>query len=262
MIKLENVTFKYDEVVLDDISINIKKNKVTFIIGINGSGKSTLANIISGLLFSKNGKVYLDDIELTKKIDNKIIRKKVGMVFQNPSNQIIFSKVYDDIKFTLENMKYPKDEIPTLIKNSLEKVNMINYIDANPYKLSGGQKQRVAIASQLSYSPDYLIFDEATSMIDISGKKDIYKLLKTLKKNMGIIYITNDMSELIYADDIIILDNHKAYKYSLLDIVKNNDILTRHKLNIPFILKLASLLNIKNIDKINEKYILERINDL
>ena len=184
------------------------------------------------------------------------------MVFQNPSNQIIFSKVYDDIKFTLENMKYPKDEIPTLIKNSLEKVNMIDYIDANPYKLSGGQKQRVAIASQLSYSPDYLIFDEATSMIDISGKKDIYKLLKTLKKNMGIIYITNDMSELIYADDIIILDNHKAYKYSLLDIVKNNDILTRHKLNIPFILKLASLLNIKDIDKINEKYILERINDL
>ena len=262
MIKLKNVTFKYDEVVLDDISINIKKNKVTFIIGINGSGKSTLANIISGLLFSKNGKVYLDDIELTKKIDNKIIRKKVGMVFQNPSNQIIFSKVYDDIKFTLENMKYPKDEIPTLIKNSLEKVNMIDYIDANPYKLSGGQKQRVAIASQLSYSPDYLIFDEATSMIDISGKKDIYKLLKTLKKNMGIIYITNDMSELIYADDIIILDNHKAYKYSLLDIVKNNDILTRHKLNIPFILKLASLLNIKDIDKINEKYILERINDL
>lgn len=262
MIKLENVTFKYDEVVLDDISINIKKNKVTFIIGINGSGKSTLANIISGLLFSKNGKVYLDDIELTKKIDNKIIRKKVGMVFQNPGNQIIFSKVYDDIKFTLENMKYPKDEIPTLIKNSLEKVNMIDYIDANPYKLSGGQKQRVAIASQLSYSPDYLIFDEATSMIDISGKKDIYKLLKTLKKNMGIIYITNDMSELIYADDIIILDNHKAYKYSLLDIVKNNDILTRHKLNIPFILKLASLLNIKDIDKINEKYILERINDL
>ena len=196
MIKLENVTFKYDEVVLDNISINIKKNKVTFIIGINGSGKSTLANIISGLLFSKNGKVYLDDIELTKKIDNKIIRKKVGMVFQNPSNQIIFSKVYDDIKFTLENMKYPKDEIPALIKNSLEKVNMIDYIDANPYKLSGGQKQRVAIASQLSYSPDYLIFDEATSMIDISGKKDIYKLLKTLKKNMGIIYITNDMSEL------------------------------------------------------------------
>ena len=262
MIKLENVTFKYDEIVLDDISINIKKNKVTFIIGINGSGKSTLANIISGLLFSKNGKVYLDDIELTKKIDNKIIRKKVGMVFQNPSNQIIFSKVYDDIKFTLENMKYPKDEIPTLIKNSLEKVNMIDYIDANPYKLSGGQKQRVAIASQLSYSPNYLIFDEATSMIDISGKKDIYKLLKTLKKNMGIIYITNDMSELIYADDIIILDNHKAYKYSLLDIVKNNNILTRHKLNIPFILKLANSLNIKDIDKINEKYILERINDL
>lgn len=261
MIKLENVTFKYDKVILDNINLNIDKNKITFIIGINGSGKSTLANIISGLLFSKSGQVYLDDIELTKKTDNKLIRKKVGMIFQNPSNQILFSKVYDDIKFTLENMKYPKEVIPTLIRNSLEKVNMIDYIDANPYKLSGGQKQRVAIASQLSYNPDYLIFDEATSMIDINGKNDIYDLLKILKKDMGIIYITNDMSELIYADDIVIVDNHKIYKYSLSDIIKNNDILIRHKLNIPFILKLASSLNIKDIDKINEKFILERVDE-
>lgn len=261
MIKLENVTFKYDKIILDNINLNIEKNKVTFIIGKNGSGKSTLANIICGLLFPKSGKVYLDNIELTKKIDNKLIRKKVGMVFQNPSNQILFSKVYDDIKFALENMKFPNEDIPSLIRNSLKKVNMIDYIDANPYKLSGGQKQRVAIASQLSYRPDYLIFDEATSMIDINGKNDIYNLLKNLKKDMGIIYITNDMSELIYADDIVIVDNYRVYKYTLYDIIKDNSVLTRHKLSIPFIFKIASSLNIKDIDKVNEKFILERIDE-
>ena len=262
MIKLENVTFKYDKIILDNISLDIDKNKITFIIGINGSGKSTLANIISGLLFPKSGSVYLDDIELTKKTDNKLIRKKVGMVFQNPSNQILFSRVYDDIEFTLENMKYPKEEISTLITSSLEKVKMIDYIDTNPYKLSGGQKQKVVIASQLSYDPDYIIFDEATSMIDINGKNDIYKLLKVLKKNMGIIYITNDMNELIYADDIVIVDNHKVYKYSFSDIIKNNNILTKHKLDIPFILKLAKSLNITDIDNINEKFILKRVDKL
>lgn len=259
MIKLENITFKYDKVVLDNINLNIDKNKITFIIGVNGSGKSTLANIISGLLFPKSGKIYLDDIILNKKTNNKLIRKKVGMVFQNPSNQILFSKVYDDIKFTLENMGYNKEEIPLLIKDSLKKVNMIDYIDTNPYKLSGGQKQRVAIASQLSYNPDYIIFDEATSMIDVNGKKDIYSLLKILKKNMGIIYITNDMSELIYADNIVVVDNHKVYTYSLADILKDNGILTKHKLGIPFILKLANKLGIKDINQLNEKYILERV---
>ena len=259
MIKLENVSFKYDKVILDNINLNISKNKITFIIGINGCGKTTLANIISGLLFSSSGKVFLDDIEINKKTDNKLIRKKIGMVFQNPSNQILFSKVYEDIKFTLENMKYNKEEIPQLIHSSLEKVSMTPYIDANPYKLSGGEKQRIAIASQLSYSPEYLIFDEATSMIDINGKKDIYKLIKNLKKNIGIIYITNDMSELIYADDVVIVDNKNVYKYSISDIIQNNNILTKHKLDVPFILKLASSLGITNAKNINEKYILERV---
>ena len=136
---------------------------------------------------------------------------------------------------------------------------MLNFINSNPYKLSGGEKQRIAIASQLSYNPDYIIFDEATSMLDINSKKDIYKLFKTLKKDIGVIYITNDISEIIHADDIIILDNTKAYKYTLSNIIKNNNILTKHKLNIPFVLKLLNKLNIKDIKNINEEYILERI---
>lgn len=262
MIKLEGITFKYDKLVLDDIDLNIDKNKVTFIIGKNGSGKSTLANIISGLLFPSSGKIYLDNIELNKKTSNKIIRKKIGIVFQNPSNQILFSKVYEDIKFTLENMKVSKETIPNRIKNSLEKVGMLNHIESNPYNLSGGEKQRIAIASQLSLNPDYLIFDEATSMLDINGKKEIYKLIKNLKKNMGIIFISNDISELIYADDIIIIDNHKVYKFTLTDILKKNDILTKYGLNIPFIFRIAKSLKIKEARNLTEDYILKRIDNI
>ncbi len=259
MIKLENVSFKYDKTILDNINLSISKNKITFIIGVNGSGKSTLANIISGLIYPNKGKVFIDNIELNKKTDSKIIRKKIGMIFQNPSNQIIFSKVYDDIKFTLENMKYEEEQIQEKIENSLKIVNMSEHINSNPYKLSGGEKQRIAIASQLSYSPDYIIFDEATSMIDINGKKDIYSLIKKLKKDIGIIYITNDMSELIYADDIIIIDNTKTYKYTLKDIIKNNTILENHNLNIPFIFKLIDKLKIKDTDNITEEELLKRV---
>lgn len=259
MIKLQNITFKYDQVVIDNINLNIDKKRVTFIIGPNGSGKSTLANIISGLIFPQSGKVYIDDIELNKKTNNKTIRKKVGMVFQNPSNQILFPKVIDDIKFTLENMKVKEEKIPGIIRESLKKVSMFDYIEANPYNLSGGEKQRIAIASQLSLNPSYLIFDEATSMLDINGKNDIYKLLENLKKEMGIIFITNNMDELKYADDVVILDNHKVYKYGINDIIKDNSILTKHKLEIPFIFKLAESLNIKDVKDLNEKSILERV---
>ncbi len=259
MIKLQNVTFQYDKVILDQIDMTIKKSKITFIIGPNGSGKSTLASIISGLLFPKAGKIYLDDIELNRKVSNQLIRKKVGMILQNPSNQMLFSKVYDDIKFTLENMKVPKVEIPTKIEESLKKVNMLSFMDANPYNLSGGEKQRIAIASQLSLNPDYLIFDEATSMLDICGKKSLYQLIKKLKKEMGIIFITNNMEELVYADDIFIIDNRKVYKYTLTDIMKDNTILTNHKLDIPFIFKISSVLNIENPKELNEISILERM---
>lgn len=260
MIKLENITFKYDKIIIDNINLNISKSKVTFIIGTNGSGKSTLASIISGLLYPISGKLSIDDLIINKKTDNKLIRNKVGIVFQNPSNQIIFSKVYDDLKFTLENIKIEKTLIPEIIKDSLKKVNMENFVNANPYELSGGEQQRIAIASQLSLNPDYLILDEATSMIDINGKQEIYKLISSLKKKMGIIFITNNMDELIYADEVVIIDNNKTYKYEINDILNNNTVLTNHHLQIPFIFKLATTLKINNIDDLNEKSILERIN--
>lgn len=259
MIKLDNVSFSYDNPVLDKINLTIDKNKITYIVGTNGSGKSTLASIISGLLPATSGKVYVDDIEVKNKENSKKLREKIGIVFQNPSNQIIFSNVYDDIEFTLKNLKRDKKDIPNIINESLKKVNMLDFIHANPYKLSGGEKQRVAIASQLALNPDYIIFDEATSMLDINGKNEIYKLMVKLKEQIGIIFITNNMDELIYAEDIIIIDNHKAYKYTLEEVLDDSSILTRHNLLIPFTLKLAKTLNIHNVNDFNEDAIIERI---
>lgn len=259
MIKLQDISFKYEELVLDNINLEFDKGKITFILGVNGAGKSTLGNIIAGLLQPTKGKVFLDKSEINKKTKNEVIRKKIGMILQNPNNQIIFPRVYDDIKFILENLDFPKDKIKEIIEDSLKKVGMLDYVMANSYNLSGGQKQRIAIASMLALKPDYLIFDEATSMLDTKGKKQIFDVITELKKEIGIIFITNNLEEIIYADDVVIISNHKVYKYSTLDIIENIDILTKYGLDIPFVLKIANKLKINNVDNLSEDYILERI---
>lgn len=263
MIKINNLSFKYDNnIVLDNINLEISNNKITYIIGKNGSGKSTLAQIISGLIFTNKGTIKIDELDINKKTSNILIRKKIGIVFQKPSNQIIFTNVYDDIKFTLENLHTHKKNIDSIIKSSLNKVHMLKHLNSNPYNLSGGEQQRIAIASQISLSPKYLIFDESTSMLDQSNKKDIYNLLKELKKDMGIIFITNNIEEIKYADDLVIIDNKSVYKYHISEILQNPSILANHHLEIPFIFKIAKSLNINNIKNLNEKYILERLNNI
>ena len=263
MIKIENLNIGYETNILENINLEIEKAKITFIIGKNGSGKSTLGNTLSGLKKFKKGKILLDNINLKKEKKLKKIRTKIGMVFQDPSNQILFTKVYDDIKFTLENINTPKDKIDDIIKESLEKVDMLDYINANPYNLSGGEKQRIAIASILALKPDYIVFDEATSMLDINGKEDIYKLLTKLKKEgLGIIFITNIIDELIYADDIIILNDKKATKYKRKELFNNMNILKENNLDIPFTLKLIEILKSKGITVNNKNDILKEINNL
>lgn len=263
MIKLEEVTFGYDDEILENISLDIKANEITFIIGKNGSGKSTLANIISGLAKINKGVLTIDDEVINKKTKIKSFREKVGVVFQNPSNQIVFSRVYDDIKFTLENIDTPKGKIDDAIKEALREVEMEEFINSNPYNLSGGEKQRVAIASILAMNPKYIIFDEATSMLDIEGKKAIYKLIQKLKeKGIGVIFITNIMDELIYADRVLILDNKKVYSYTKKELFNNMDILREHKMTIPFILKVVEKLKLKNINASTEEEILKGIDEL
>lgn len=263
MIKIENLSIGYETNILENINLEIDKNKITFIIGKNGSGKSTLGNTISGIKKFKEGNILLDNINLKKEKNLKKIRTKIGMVFQNPSNQILFTKVYDDIKFTLENIKTPKNEIDNIIKESLDKVEMLDFINSNPYNLSGGEKQRIAIASILALKPDYIVFDEATSMLDINGKEDIYKLLNKLKKEgIGIIFITNIMDELIYADEIIILNDKKANKYTKKELFDNLDILKDNDLDIPFTLKIIDILKNKGITAHTKNNIIKELTNL
>lgn len=263
MLKLENVTFKYKrgKNILNNINLEFNLGEIIMIIGANGSGKSTLCNVIVNLLKSE-GNIFLDNKNI-KDIKNNDLRKKIGIVFQNPNNQVIFNKVYDDLYFSLENLSL--DNKGKRIKEALEDVGMLDYIDKNPYEMSLGMKQRIAISNQLAINPDYYIFDEITSMIDYKGKKDIYKIIKKLKENKKcVIMTTNIMEELLYADKIVILD--KGYVKDVImvkDLIKKIDLLKQVNLEIPFIIKLLLLLDKKglHLDNLDEDTILSLIEE-
>lgn len=215
MITIKNLNYKYKtgEFALSDINLEIKGNEFVTIIGKNGSGKSTFSKLLSGLVKFKNGEIKIDNLDLSNKKQELYIRKNIAIVFQNPENQIIFDKVYDDIAFGLKNLGFSKDEIETRIDESLKQVNMLEFKDSYTTELSLGQKQRIAIASSLAINPKVLILDEPTSMLDPSSKKQVYEILKTLKESgITIIYITNFIDEILLGDRTIIFENGKIKK--------------------------------------------------
>ena len=228
MITIKNLNYKYKtgEFALSDINLEIKGNEFVTIIGKNGSGKSTFSKLLSGLVKFKNGEIKIDNLDLSNKKQELDIRKNIAIVFQNPENQIIFDKVYDDIAFGLKNLGFSKDEIETRIDESLKQVNMLEFKDSYTTELSLGQKQRIAIASSLAINPKVLILDEPTSMLDPSSKKQVYEILKTLKESgITIIYITNFIDEILLGDRTIIFENGKIkkdfYKKDLLSNLEN-----------------------------------------
>jgi energy-coupling factor transport system ATP-binding protein len=211
------------------------------IIGKNGAGKSTLLSAL-GNIYQYQGDIYLDNHNI-KKIDNITFRKKIGIVFQNPNNQIIFNNIADEFKFVLNNLnlKYSEKEINSV----LELVSMNNYLNSNPYELSLGQKQRICLASVLKTKPKYLLLDEITAMLDYQGKKDLYQIITKLKEDgLGIIMGTNILDELVYADQIIILDGEVKEVLFREQLLNNLDILTKYGFNIPFNLKVINKLKI------------------
>ncbi len=259
MIKISNLSYKYKEgnIGLSNINLEINRGEVVMIIGTNGSGKSTLLSAIANLI-KYDGSITLDDKEI-RKIKNKEFRKRVGIVFQNPNIQVVFNNVYDDIKFTLENLDI--DDIDKHIDDALALVNMTEYRDSNPYNLSMGQRQRIALASILSSDKEYLLLDEVTSMIDYNGKQEIYKIIEKLKKkNVGIIMTTNIIDELLYADKIVIInDNHEIKGiYKKKDIFDNLDLLK--DFYIPFKFKLINKIGFNKIKDFSDKELLKYVN--
>lgn len=221
MIKVENVCFKYKSNktnILEGLNFSVNYGEIIAIVGQNGSGKSTIGRLISGILKFKYGNIKIDDIDISKNYNS--IKDKIGIVFQNPENQIIFNNIYDELSFSLKGLE--KSEINNRIDYALKQVGMYEFKDHDLYTLSLGQKQRIMIAEILAKKPKYIILDEPTTMIDSQGKEEIYKIIRELKKqNYTIICITNLADEILLADKTLILDNgkivHEIAKHDLID---------------------------------------------
>ena len=265
-IELKNISFSYsrDETeVVKHVSFKVREGSYVSVIGHNGSGKSTLARLIIGLLAPNDGEIYIDEELLTNKSVRKL-RKKIGLVFQNPDNQFIGATVEDDIAFGLENRRIPRNEMQEIIKNYAKRVGMDDFLTKEPSRLSGGQKQRVAIAGALSLNPEILILDEATSMLDPKGKSDIRGLINEMKKanpNLTILSINHDVEEAFDSDEVLVLNKGElAFKGKPEDVFSNRKILESLNLDMPFIMDLKDKLknedinidNCENIDDIAE----------
>ncbi len=247
-IKTENLSFKYRESepeVLRNITLEIEKGSYTVIIGHNGSGKSTLAKLLCGILLPTSGRVSVGGYYTDSKEDMYKIRESCGMVFQNPDNQIVASVVEEDVAFAPENLGMAPEEIRKIVDTSLKTVGMESYALHSTYKLSGGQKQRVAIAGILAMEPECIIFDEATAMLDPTGRKDIAAAMKQLnhEKNITVIAITHYMSEAVEADRVIVLNDGEVYLDGTpREIFSKVEELQQVKLSVPQVTELIYLL--------------------
>ena len=239
VLEATHLTFAYEEdvPVLSDVSFSLEEGKYYCLIGHNGSGKSTLAKCIMGLTSEFEGAVHVFGMELNRKNIYKI-RSRVGIVFQNPDNQFVGSTVADDIAFGLENKCVPQNEMDEIIHRFATETGMQDYLDREPSMLSGGQKQRVAIAGVLAMGPDLIIFDEATSMLDPRGKKEIIDLVHRLRErnpSLTILSITHDVEEAARADEVLVLSEGKLILQGTpAEVFSHGQELRKIRLSAPF----------------------------
>ena len=211
IIEMTDVSFRYTEenpeLILNQVSLAIEKGEWITIIGPNGSGKSTLTKAMNGLIIPNQGKIVIDGTEMNQE-NLWSVRRKIGMVFQNPENQFVGATVEDDVAFGLENIQMPRDEMKIRVKDALERVDMWDLADRQPANLSGGQKQRAAIAGVIASRPEIIVLDEATSMLDPLGRQIVFETIKEIKEedDLTIISITHDINEALESDRIVVME--------------------------------------------------------
>ena len=237
-IKFENVSFKYgqsDMPVINNLSLTINKGEYVCMLGKNGSGKSTIARLMNGLLLPEEGKVTVFGFNTLEKSTIFEVRKRVGMVFQNPDNQMVATIVEDDIAFGPENIGVKSSEIGERIDFALNSTNMQNFRFTAGQKLSGGQKQRVAIAGVLAMQPEVVILDESTSMLDAVGRKEVLSVIKQLnERGITVISVTHYMDEAVDADKIYVISNGQIAMQGVpSEIFKDATELTKYGLELP-----------------------------
>ena len=249
-VEVKNVKFSYSKkeenavYALKGISFVIEKGEFVSVVGRNGCGKSTLAKLLNGLFEPSSGKVTVCGYDTENEDTIFEIRKRAGMVFQNPDNQMVATIVEDDIAFGPENLGVPPEEIEIRVASALDTVGMSEYRHATASKLSGGQKQRIAIAGVLSMEPEILIFDEATSMLDPKGRGEVMSVAKKLNaQGITVINITHNMDEVVMGDRVLALnDGQLVFDGTPKELFKDVEILKRAKLDLPPVAKFRNML--------------------
>lgn len=262
IIEVKNLSFEYpitdDEgnviggnKVLEDISLDIPKGQFAAILGHNGSGKSTLAKHFNGMLLGNSGKVYVNGIDTVD--DDKIydVRQTVGMVFQNPDNQLVATIVEEDVAFAPENLGLPPAQIRERVDEALNAVDMYKYRLHSAHQLSGGQKQRIAIAGVIAMRPECIVLDEPTAMLDPKGRKSVMKTIKRLNSEFGItiVLITHYMDEAAQAERVVVMDSGRIIMDDVpKKIFSQVDRLTEVGLDVPQVTQLAYGLKKEGVD--------------
>lgn len=249
MVKIKNLKFAYkdEDLVIDDLSLEINKGEFVCILGHNGSGKSTLAKLLIGLLKADSGEIYINGTLLTEESVDEL-RTQIGIVFQNPDNQFVGVTVKDDIAFGLENRQYEREDMLKRIDEFSKLVGMEKFLEYNPENLSGGEKQRVAIAGVLAYNPSIIIFDEATSMLDPRGIREVNQVINQLKESKTIIAITHNLKEAIAADRVVVMNDGKIILNGKPEeVFKEKELLKSSRLDILESMKLIEKLETSNI---------------
>ena len=245
-ISVQNVTFQYEsqnesdaatqKPVLNDISFAIKKGEFVAILGHNGSGKSTAAKHLNAMLLPTSGKVFIDGMDTADEQCTYDIRRKVGLVLQNPDNQLVASIVEEDVAFGPENLGIPSDEIRERVDEALKAVDMYEYRLNAPHKLSGGQKQRIAIAGIIAMKPDCIVLDEPTAMLDPKGRQEVLDTILKLNRENGItiVMITHYMEEAVLADKVYVIDNGEMLTSGTpREVFSQVELLKKHRLDVP-----------------------------
>ena len=236
---------------IDDVSIEIKEGEFVAVLGHNGSGKSTFAKQLDAILLPTDGTVWIQGLDTSKEENLWEVRKKTGMVFQNPDNQIIGNIVEEDVGFGPENMGIRTDEIWKRVDESLEAVGMTAYRMKSPNKLSGGQKQRVAIAGVMAMRPQCIVLDEPTAMLDPNGRQEVVKTVHELNRQEGItvVLITHYMEEVIHADRVIVMDDGRVVMDGTpREIFSRVEELKSYRLDVPQVTELAYELQKNGVD--------------
>ena len=260
IISAQNVEFCYandfedkapPKQILKNVSLDIKKGEFLAVLGHNGSGKSTIAKHMNAILIPQKGKVYAEGIDTSDESRLFDIRQHVGMVFQNPDNQIVATIVEEDVAFALENMGVDPVEMRERVDDALKSVGMYEYRNHSPHQLSGGQKQRVAIAGIIAMRPDCIVLDEPTAMLDPLGRKEVLKTIRRLNKDYGItiVLITHYMEEAAQADRVVVMDDGKI----IMDDIPSNvfsqvDAMKKIGLDVPQVTELMYQLRKKDFD--------------